>query len=581
MAEAVRGRVRSSDGDLNRSSGSDLEEQAFQEIKKNHDKTHADVKLALNYDERGLLVKAIEFYQRALKAIAKGLSFNLDGSEHTGDRWEQAKKLQEKMRKTAHQIKSRLEALEKEFRPLQTNQEQSSTSHGANVNGSVPQTNGRNNTSVPPPYEIDPATRGWSEREARELSMNMSIERDLNDICEPPSYEETMEDAYEIYGIAEGVQIYFISSAGYVSAPSYPSNLKIYKFFDEEKVRVTGQPPAFLQVGEWLYPLVPGRSPALRSDDGAYIFPDCESPDRGACVGVIIPPNLSSTKLKQFQDTIKELTALRTQSSVASGEAAATRPAERRPAISQEERMDEGETEDNRQDSETSISTTIAKGIETGASWLSWGLGKGAVLGGNLISKGAGQLKKHIKPSEEPKEVDEKYQKGVHYARKATGAVVTVSGVVIDGLCYMTTKLGEVAAPVIREQTDKLIKKGDDGQENGKWSKAAYGVAEVAGSGLVGFGVIYSSLESAAKSLAKSIHNSTVQVVQHRYGDDAAKLTDNSMATVGNVGVSVYNFKNLGVKAIAKRTAKDTGKALVKEYQSDKQQPKNDDLNLL
>lgn len=30
--------------------------------------------------------------------------------------------------------------------------------------------------------------------------------------------------------------------------------------------------------------------------------------------------------------------------------------------------MDEGETEDNRQDSETSISTTIAKGIETGES---------------------------------------------------------------------------------------------------------------------------------------------------------------------------------------------------------------------
>lgn len=58
------------------------------------------------------------------------------------------------------------------------------------------------------------------------------------------------------------------------------------------------------------------------------------------------------------------------------------------------------------------------------------------------------------------------------------------------------------------------------------------------------------------------------------------------MATVGNVGVSVYNFKHLGVKAIAKRTAKDTGKALAKEYQEkpgannqEKPGANNSDLN--
>lgn len=34
-----------------------------------------------------------------------------------GDTWEQARKLQDKMRKTAHQIKSRLEALELDLTP--------------------------------------------------------------------------------------------------------------------------------------------------------------------------------------------------------------------------------------------------------------------------------------------------------------------------------------------------------------------------------------------------------------------------------------------------------------------------------
>ncbi|PIK57765.1 putative spartin [Apostichopus japonicus] len=391
-----------------------------------------------------------------------------------------------------------------------------------------------------------------------------------------------MEDAYEVYGIEEGVQIYFISSAGLVSPPSMPSSLKIYKFLDEERVRETGQPPAFLQVGEWLYPLVPGQSPALRSNDGAYIFPDCESTDQGACVGIVVPPNLSSAKLRNFQETIRELTALRDQSTESSREAeraSSVTPSERtRPASAKEETM-EVEDEEKGQ----GISTTIAKGIETGASWLSWGLGKGATAGGHLLSKGADKLKRHIRPVEDPKEFDEKYQKGAHYARKVTGGVVTVSGVVIDGLCYMTTKLGEVAAPVIREQTDKLIKKGDGGQKNGKWSKAFNGAAEVAVSGITGIGVVYTGLETAAKTWQRVYIALRLMLFQHRYGDPAAKLTDNSMATVGNVGVSVYNFKHLGVKAIAKRTAKDTGKALAKEYPREpgniKSGANNSDLN--
>lgn len=31
---------------------------------------------------------------------------------------------------------------------------------------------------------------------------------------------------------------------------------------------------SFLKVGDWMYPLVPGRSPALHTNYGAYLFPD-------------------------------------------------------------------------------------------------------------------------------------------------------------------------------------------------------------------------------------------------------------------------------------------------------------------
>ena len=53
-----------------------------------------------------------------------------------------------------------------------------------------------------------------------------------------------------------------------------------------------------------------------------------------------------------------------------------------------------------------------------------------------------------------------------------------------------------------------------------------------------------------------------------RYGDNAGKLTDNSLATVGNIGVSAHNFNHLGVKALAKRTAKDTSKVVIRDFEN-------------
>lgn len=46
-----------------------------------------------------------------------------------------------------------------------------------------------------------------------------------------------------------------------------------------------GQPPAFLQCGDFVYPLVPGQSPVLRSSHMAYVFPDVQT--EGHSVGIM------------------------------------------------------------------------------------------------------------------------------------------------------------------------------------------------------------------------------------------------------------------------------------------------------
>jgi len=113
----------------------------------------------------------------------------------------------------------------------------------------------------------------------------------------PPSYDDAMctssvpassashlpdmTNAELLCRIDAGVQLYYITPEGYVSAPSYPTCLSIYLLTarPDEAASATNceTPPAFLQVGDWIYPLLPGQSPVLQSNWGSYIFPDVSS----------------------------------------------------------------------------------------------------------------------------------------------------------------------------------------------------------------------------------------------------------------------------------------------------------------
>lgn len=58
-----------------------------------------------------------------------------------------------------------------------------------------------------------------------------------------------------------------------------------------------------------------------------------------------------------------------------------------------------------------------------------------------------------------------------------------------------------------------------------------------------------------------------------RYGDDAGKATDTALQSVVNIGVTAYNFDNLGIKAILKTTGAKTAKAMVKDGNAENGQP--------
>lgn len=51
-----------------------------------------------------------------------------------------------------------------------------------------------------------------------------------------------------------------------------------------------------------------------------------------------------------------------------------------------------------------------------------------------------------------------------------------------------------------------------------------------------------------------------------RYGADAGQATDHAVNSAINVGVTALNIDNLGIKAMVKKTGKETAQAILKDY---------------
>ena len=63
------------------------------------------------------------------------------------------------------------------------------------------------------------------------------------------------------------------------------------------------RPAGFIQVGDWVYPLIPGHSPVLLSANGAYIFPNIttdHSDSNSQTVGLVLSSSLDPAYEETF-----------------------------------------------------------------------------------------------------------------------------------------------------------------------------------------------------------------------------------------------------------------------------------------
>ncbi|XP_018620430.1 spartin b isoform X2 [Scleropages formosus] len=534
----------------------------LQVIKDGYESAFEFINKGLTEDEVGNKVQALELYRKGRQHLLRAISVPSRGEECVGAAWDSARQMQEKMQETLNSITMRLAVLE-------TTQDPDTTATNGACMGAAssqhlypqlpmkekpdrlppptvlfpttPQTGTiANQASSPTTYGVQPRAAGVPGElppayspQATDGHYTISYGTDAGELSlvgdefykqsssTTPSPQGLGEDGEELFFLPHGVQIFFVSPDGQVSAPSYPGYLRIVKFTNERSERAPNRPPAFLQVCDWLYPLMSMDSPVLLCNTGVFMFPDMMAPAPGSYVGVVLSSELPALDRELFRDILAQLTDLRIQ---APDEAAdSMNLSQKVPLVPPEgvppkvptvpPEVVPSEEEDEKPLPEWS--EKVAQGILTGASWLSWGLVKGAEYTGKAIHMGASKLREHITPEDKPAAVSPSVSRGLHVAKQATGGAVKVSQFLVDGVCKVAGCVGKELAPHIRKHGSKLIpeslKKDKEGRSN------VDGAMVVAASGVQGFATLWTGLEVAAKSITKSVASETVTTVKHKF----------------------------------------------------------------
>uniref|UniRef100_A0A3P9JJN4 Spartin n=1 Tax=Oryzias latipes TaxID=8090 RepID=A0A3P9JJN4_ORYLA len=568
----------------------------LQVIKDGYDRAFECINEGLTADEAGDKTRALELYKQGRKHLLRAISVPSHGDECGGSAWESARQMQQKMEETLNNITTRLAILETssdlESAPMESSTSVSDCSD-LPTNGLYPKLQTKEKpkrpnppnvgngpplgaeggmapnlhlmfpTQTPPAYSPQ-AAEGHTSISYGTESGEMSLVGDEfynSSAISTPSTQSLGEDGEELIYIPNGVQIFFVTPDGQVSAPSYPGFLRLVRFTDDRSEGMPDRPPAFLQVCDWLYPLMAANSPVLLCNTGVFMFPDMMAQAPGFYVGVVLSSELPDAQREQFQELLSQMTDLRVQ---APDEAAEEINLSQKVPIATPEETAQAPTEKEEENVLPEWSEKVASGILTGASWLSWGLVKGAAYTGKAIHKGASMLREHITPEDKPTQVSPTVTKSLHVAKQATGGAVKVSQFLVDGVCTVAGCVGRELAPHVKKHGGKLIpesmKKDKDGRSN------IDGAMVVAASGVQGFATMWTGLESAAKDIASSVAAETVTTVKHKYGAAAGQATDHAVNSAINVGITAFNIDNLGIKAVVKRTGKQTAQAILEDY---------------
>jgi spartin len=175
-----------------------------------------------------------------------------------------------------------------------------------------------------------------------------------------------------------------------------------------------------MQVGDWVYPLVPGHSPTLHAAYGAYVFPHPTAVSPNQCVGLVLPADLDASLRTQFDAMLREYTMyLQQHTSVGlSG------------------------------DEQQRLSARLAGYLIRTGELCAYGVSRGTEKAAAAMVRTASDYRLRQQQRQEIT-VDRRVQTSVHYLRRGTKVAVKVSGYLVNALGRAALAIGKRAAGAV------------------------------------------------------------------------------------------------------------------------------------
>ncbi|XP_068600922.1 spartin a [Brachionichthys hirsutus] len=557
-------------------------------IKDQYELAFHSLSRGLAAEEAGERAEALECYKKGRQHLTQGIEVPTGGERHEGAAWDTARQLQHRMMDTLTTVSSHLADLRTSrvttrsqrssvlknlprnlYPDLAPNQQppQSSLHHlYPTVPAATPHT-APTLHKTPPPRPPSPAgvhtnrlaaagTGAMARPGSKPPPYTPLATADHHSLAYGPagsgfgSGKQAEADGKELIFIPAGVQMFFVAPNGQVSSLSSTGFLRV--------MTIDGQSSgsgAFLHVCDWLYPLT-RDTPVLLANSGIYMFPDSLAETPGSYVGIVLSSELPAADQELFQDLLMQLVELRIQGPEETG-SEVVNLSEKIPLVAPKD-----QTGVPGKPPVPGWSERMSQGILSGASKLGVKLVKGAEATSRAIHRGGAKIRDNVTPEDTPTEVSPHVHRSLYVVQKATGGAVRVSKFLVDGVSMVMGHVAEKAAPHVKKHGAKLVpeslKKGNDGQPSN-----LEGAKLVAASSFQGFSTVWTSLETGAKLVGKSVSAETVTNVKYKYGDDAGEATGTALNSAVNIGVTAYNIDNLGLKALMKTAGKETAKAMV------------------
>jgi len=265
--------------------------------------------------------------------------------------------------------------------------------------------------------------------------------------------------------------------------------------------------------------------PCLVMAQHNYVFPSND-----ACYGVVLDSNVDAEAVDVFDILLESHTALQQ----------AQMPATLEEIKEREDRL-------------ARLALQTAEGIEGGSSRLAGTVIEAGRKMGQYVQSGSMYLKNRLTPHDPlaPVSVSPSFQRRVNAAKMASGVAVTISKAVVLGAMSAISMFGSTVGDSISATSlgAAIQRKGGVRTEAVKHvGKTTFGAVAK----------LYEALELAGLVLLRDVTDATVQVVTHKYGPEVGRTTHTGLGVVTDVTIATSQMRSVGVKAILKKTAKES-----------------------